>query len=94
MLVNNQAFLKFVTSEKDMTICKTILENKFQSSVAINENVRFLTDDFKNSILVRSCEVLNDLNVNPTKKLNKFDGFRQLDKNLSKSVDCLNYVIV
>jgi hypothetical protein len=90
--------LSFVSSEKDLVICKSILESRFCKGVAaaVDENVRYLTDDFKNSIVVRSCEVLNDLNINPAKKLNKFEGFRQIEhaSKLSKSVDGLNYIIV
>ena len=81
-MANSVLFEKLIF-ESDLNILRTILDIKYLNKSVNNlsdeeiENTRFLTDDFKNSIIVRSMEVLNDLNINPIKKLNKFEGFDQ-----------------
>ncbi len=59
----------------DMSIFKQIIANKISSKEVkpAEEEFRYLTEDFKNGLIVRSTEVLNDLNINPLKKLNKFE---------------------
>ncbi|CAF0796523.1 unnamed protein product [Brachionus calyciflorus] len=60
------------------------------------ENIRFLNDDFKNGFIVRSTEVLNDLNINRVRKFNKFENIDSKKyfecKKMSRSMDCLNQI--
>ena len=66
-------------------MCTEIIENKAPFSDRPNDAYKpRLTDDFKNSLIVRSTEVLNDLNVNPIKKLNKFEVRLKKKRNKTK----------
>lgn len=96
--MNERQELHELIKREDLSVFKRILLWSPEISDLQNENLRFLTDDFKNSLIVklvhffkiyfpliiikhkqlfkvRSTEVLNDLNINPSSKLNKYENF-------------------
>lgn len=76
MLLESEELTKFIYND-DFQIYRKLLAYKLKIDAENfdTENVRYLKNEFKNSLIVRSTEVLNDLNINHIKKLNKFDNF-------------------
>lgn len=91
-LLENEHILKMIYND-DYCYFKRILEFKLSQDAKkclLAENIRFLNDDFKNGFVVRSTEVLNDLNINHLKKFNKFENvdlkvFFKLSLSLNKN---------
>ncbi len=69
-------FLHAFITQTDLKQFRLILDHKRSVQTDSNElNSRLLSDDFKKSLLVRSVECLNDLNVNKSTKTSKFDNW-------------------
>lgn len=75
-LLENENIIKMIYND-DYCYFKRILEFKISQEPnkrLLAENIRFLNNDFKNGFVVRSTEVLNDLNINHLRKFNKFEN--------------------
>lgn len=78
-------FLHAFIAQTDLKQFRMILDHRRSGQTESNElNSRMLSDDFKKSLLVRSVECLNDLNVNKSTKTSKFDNWVYESSDQSK----------